>query len=116
MGMFTERDNEESPCVPNGYGLCMTHPTCEHVKHALEDAHNKLAQLHKAPRLDLLNLLDQAQECQRILEEALLRARQGFSNAIELGIIPRSHHDETRTIIRSITAALAKLGWKATLG
>lgn len=47
FGTIRERlmDKSESACVPNGFGLCTTHPTCDHVRHALESAQREVAQL-----------------------------------------------------------------------
>ncbi len=57
MGSFM---SEEEPCRPNGFGLCMTHATCDHVRHALEGEQGKKAEL----RLNIagLNITIEAQQ------------------------------------------------------
>ena len=42
MASDNEADRGEEPCRPNGFGLCMTHPTCDHVKVSLEEANAKI--------------------------------------------------------------------------
>lgn len=51
-----------------------------------------------------------------VAEAAILRSRQGWCNAIELGLLRSCHHDEARAIIAELTAALAAMGSKETLG
>lgn len=43
-------------------------------------------------------------------EAALLRSRQGWRNAIELGVLPARYHEEAESIIDELTAALKAIG------
>lgn len=42
MGAF-ESSHDEGRCVPNGFGCCMTHPTCDHVRRSLQESQAKVA-------------------------------------------------------------------------
>ena len=52
------------------------------------------------------------EEQKRFAESAILRSRRGWVNAIDLGILHPSCHDEARAIITELTVALAKMGSK----
>lgn len=51
-----------------------------------------------------------------VLEAAIVRTRTGWCNALELGIIPRRHEEQTRQIISELTAALAQANSRRTVG
>ncbi len=44
---MNEDSRAESPCSPNGFGYCDTHPTCEHVRHAKEELHAQITRWQK---------------------------------------------------------------------
>lgn len=50
------------------------------------------------------------------VESVLVRCRQSWQNAIELGILKPQYHDEARVIVSDITVALAVIGSQRTLG
>lgn len=60
MGAFESQD--EAVCSPNGFGLCVTHPTCEHVKSSLQEAQNKIADQNRElkARREILDTLQKA--------------------------------------------------------
>lgn len=48
-------------------------------------------------------------------EAALVRSRQAFLNAMELGLLPKQYHVETRQIVTEITVALALMDSRHTI-
>ena len=50
-----------------------------------------------------------------IVEGALARSRQGWRNAIELGLLAPRYHEEAKSIISELTVALSVIGSPKTL-
>jgi hypothetical protein len=59
--------------------------------------------------------MEQAQAHYKAAEAALMRSRQGWRNACELGILLPRHHEQAKNIIAEITAALAVMESKEAL-
>lgn len=57
----------EPPCRPNGFGLCMTHKTCDHVKHALENSQAIVEEYRAKERLENKIKTAETDQCKALL-------------------------------------------------